>query len=73
MEYYRCDKDGPQYLFPCNEKFSVLQDRCVQQFDDANDFATENPDYGLNGETWSDSIKEVQKQFIMKHRQESVI
>jgi nicotinamide phosphoribosyltransferase len=65
--YYTADEQGPQYTFNCYEKFSVQQDRCINDFDKWRDFAKANPNYGMNGESLSDEVKKVQKEIKEKY------
>lgn len=50
------------------EKFSIQQDRCIDDFDKWATFASSQPSYGLNGEPWSDKIKAVQQRIVEKYR-----
>lgn len=65
--YYSCDEYGPQYTFNCYHKFSVQQDRCINDFDKWRDFAKDNPNYGMNGESLSYEVKKVQKEIKEKY------
>ncbi len=71
INYYSCGTDGPSYSFATNRLFSQLQSKCISEFDDNRDFAKQYPNHGLNGETWSDEIKKIQKEYKDKYRAET--
>jgi nicotinamide phosphoribosyltransferase len=66
--YYRCDEQGPSYTHLCYEKFSSVQNRTIADFDSLSEFAKKNPQYGLNRETLSPRIIQIQNETIKKHR-----
>lgn len=66
--YYTANESGPSYTFMNFEKFSVQQDRCIDDFDKWATFASSQPSYGLKGEPWSDQIKSVQQHIVEKYR-----
>lgn len=70
--YYTANEDGPSYTFNCFEPFSSLQDRCIKQFDSLSEFAKNNPRYGLNRETLSPSIINIQDELAKEYNVQSI-
>lgn len=50
------------------ETFKVVKKRALKQFNSHDEFAKQNPDFGLNRETLSESIRKVQNDFAVKYR-----
>lgn len=65
--YYSANAYGPMYSHLVNEKFSVQQDRCIQDFDSWRDFAKGCPTYGMNGSSLSAEVIKVQEQICTEY------